>query len=133
MLYVNELSVLDGFTPVYEPDGFGFYLRDVSADGYRLPTEAEWEYMARAGQGTTYAGSDTIDDVGWYDANSLGSSQEVAQFPANANGLYDITGNVYELCWDWRDDEYYDVSPSIDPTGPVEGTHWVAQAKLSHY
>ena len=77
---------------------------DKEAKGYRLPTEAEWEYIAReAGTSTTtYSGSDTIDDVAWYSSNSSSKTHEVKGKNANSLGIYDMSGNVYEWCYDWH-------------------------------
>ena len=71
---------------------------DFDADGYRLPTEAEW--LAAAADGHTYSGSDDIDAVAWYDGNSGSKAHEVKTKAPNANGIYDMSGNVYEWCWD---------------------------------
>jgi len=74
-----------------------------------LPTEAEWEYAARAGQDYTYAGSDNIEQVAWYAGNSSNRPHSVGQKLPNSFGLYDMTGNVYEWCSDWYRADY---SPS---------------------
>jgi formylglycine-generating enzyme required for sulfatase activity len=88
----------------------------------RLPTEAEWEYAARAS--STGARYGKPDEIGWYAGNSGGQAQRVRQKRANAWGLYDMLGNVWEWVADWYDDPYYRSlpSPAIDPTGPASGT-----------
>ena len=93
---------------------------DKEADGYRLPTEAEWEYIAReAGTSTTtYSGSDTIDDVAWYSSNSSSKTHEVKGKNANSLGIYDMSGNVYEWCYDW----YGTVNSSTADTGASCGS-----------
>jgi serine/threonine-protein kinase len=87
--------------------------------GGRLPTEAEWEYAARAGSMEARYGP--IDDVAWYANNSGQKTHEVGQKRANAFGLYDILGNVWEWVNDWYDPKYYQNSPSQDPKGPTSG------------
>ncbi|HIA00463.1 MAG TPA: hypothetical protein EYN66_00865 [Myxococcales bacterium] len=112
--FANALSTLKGLKPAIAKSGSG-YTQDLDADGYRLPTEAEWEYAARCGDDTLYAGSDNHNLVGWVDETA---TQEVAQLAANSCGLYDMTGNVSEWVWDAYNSEYYAVSDSVDPTGP---------------
>lgn len=73
---------------------------DESANGYRLPTEEEWEYAARGGEDYSYSGSDELESVGWYSRNSDKKTHEVAKKKPNGYGLYDMSGNVKEWCWD---------------------------------
>ncbi len=91
--------------------------RITAQQAYRLPTEAEWEYAARAGTTGPWYGD--LDAIAWYADNSDHSTHEVKQKTANAWGLYDMLGNVWEWCSDWRWD--YPTFPVTDPTGPSVG------------
>ena len=100
-------------------------LNRLTGKRFRLPTEAEWEYAARGGKkskGYKYSGSNTIDDVAWYDTNSAGTTHPVSSKAPNELGLYDMSGNVWEWCSDWYGKSYYEESPEPNPTGPKVGT-----------
>jgi formylglycine-generating enzyme required for sulfatase activity len=121
IVFCNRLSVMEGLTPAYtiaestDPEDWGAVptspdstwnavLCDWTADGYRLPTEAEWEYACRAGTTSDYNtgwdGTDIDTAPGWYESNSDNKTHEVGMKAANEWGLYDMHGNVWELCWD---------------------------------
>jgi sulfatase modifying factor 1 len=122
--FANALSNKEKLSPVYDiTEGFhpAYGLRiesvtwDESASGYRLPTEAEWEYAARAGQDTTYSGSNDPNQVAWTRGNSEERVHRVAQKQPNAWGLYDMSGNADEWCWDtWNE---YNRDDPVDPIG----------------
>jgi len=162
MKYCNLRSMSEGLTPVYtissstDPADWGTVptssnstwnaaICNWSANGYRLPSEAEWEYAARGGlSGQRFTNGATISHStnGATQANYFASpssfsydvsptaqyhpdynekSSPVGSFPPNGYGLYDMTGNLGEWCWDWFSDSYYSNSPAINPTGPTTG------------
>ena len=102
------------------------WLKKKTGKNFRMPTEAEWEYAARGGnksRGYKYAGSNTIGDVAWYVNNSGGSTHPVKAKQANELGLYDMTGNVWEWCYDWMGN--YGSSSQTNPTGSSSGSYRV--------
>lgn len=134
LVYCNTLSIKEKLTPCYaiggktNPSEWGAVPTesdstwdaatcDSKANGYRLPTEAEW--AARGGENCTYAGSNTMDDVAWYRGNTNKSgTRDVKTKKANTYGLYDMSGNVFEWCWDWYDS----ISSDTADAGPASGS-----------
>jgi formylglycine-generating enzyme required for sulfatase activity len=127
--FLNRLSRKTGLDTCYQVFDDFVIFKGPSCTGYRLPTEAEWEYAARSGGHELYSGGNDIDELGWYSSNSgekrsqYGSTSYRAHLVArkrpNRWGLYDMSGNVWEWVWDWYGN--YPSGRVTDPTGPPSG------------
>ena len=128
VLFCNRLSEINGLEKVYSIDGTSVSA-DHSKSGYRLPTEAEWEYAARSRgrDDRKWSGTNSekeLHDYAWY-YNDDPHAHPVGQKKPNDLGIYDMTGNVEEWCWDWYGP--YTASAKADPRGPASGKHRVAR------
>ncbi len=123
--YCNKKSINEGLKPAYSGSGESTKCT-FRNNGYRLPTEAEWEYAAKGGKlskGYIYSGSNNIKKVAEFEGNNHYCTKPVGGKKANELGLYDMTGNVLEWCWDWFGHYIYDLL--IDPQGPTAGSNRV--------
>ncbi len=125
--FCNARSALEKLKPCYDTNSWQC---DFTADGYRLPTEAEFEYACRGGTTTDYfwgSTPDKIKEFAWYDKNSGGRPKPVGTKKPNPFGLFDIAGNVWEWCNDFYAVDYYKTSPKTDPRGPATGQNKVVR------
>ncbi len=117
--FCNKLSLLAGREPCYDLDNWSC---DFSKDGFRMPSEAEWEYACRAGTSTDYSTGDdpeSLKKAAWYGQKTEDPSTRIVGLKEpNALGLYDMHGNVWEWCNDWYKGGYYALSPGTNPVGP---------------
>ena len=127
-LFCNMLSEKEGLAVFYKIEGEAVSVSDWTRGSYRLPTSAEWEYACRAGTTTPFFSDPegrTMTDYAWFDKNGRGATHPVGQLEPNPWGLYDMTGNVREWCWDYFDPDYYKKGVATDPRGPDSGARRV--------
>lgn len=122
--FCNEMSVLDGLEPAYRTDTHGNITWDTLSKGWRLPTEAEWEFLAKAGKSAELTSIEFAERA-WTSGNSGMNYAKCGVKIANDFGLYDMNGNAWEWCWDYFDQNYYSQKINLNPLGPQSGSRRV--------
>ncbi|MCF8242941.1 MAG: SUMF1/EgtB/PvdO family nonheme iron enzyme [Melioribacteraceae bacterium] len=127
--FCNKKSQSEGLSPCYTISGTNVTC-DFSKNGYRLPTEAEWEYAATGGkknQGFKFSGADDLKSVGWTKKDALSNVMELGKKGPNQSGIFDMSGNAAEWCWDWFKRGYYSTAEGSDPKGPESGSYKIVR------
>ncbi len=123
--FCNKLSDLKGLNKCYDISN-NIVKFDTTANGYRLPTEAEWEYLCKAGTlGDFNVKDKNINEIAWFNINSGYNLKEIGKLLPNDFGLYDMHGNVWEWCWDFYSANSYSNATKYNPLGPANGQYRV--------
>lgn len=124
--FANELSIIEGLDTCYTINE-DFAVWNDTSNGWRLPTEAEWEFLAKAGNNFDFPYNSDLFEYGWFSQNSGLKTQPGGRKQPNENGIYDMNGNVREWCWDFYGRDYYSQSPADNPKGPAAGEYHISR------